>query len=45
MLPPLRMAMTAIAVPTNLSHMGLSEIVNDLLAVGERPERLDPHLP
>jgi hypothetical protein len=36
--PPLRMP------TTNLSRMWLSEIVNDLLAVGERPERLEPHL-
>jgi hypothetical protein len=42
--PPLRMPTTAIAVPADLSRMGLSEIVNGLLAVGERPERLEPQL-
>jgi ribosome biogenesis protein len=42
--PPLLMPTTAITVPTNLSRMGLSEIVNRLLAIGERPERLEPHL-
>jgi ribosome biogenesis protein len=41
---PLRVPTTAIAVPADLSRMGLSEIVNGLLAVGERPERLEPQL-
>jgi ribosome biogenesis protein len=39
---PLRVPTTAIAVPADLSRMGLSEIVNGLLAVGERLEGLEP---
>lgn len=34
--PPLRAPPTAIAVPAELSRMGLSEIVNRLLLAGER---------
>lgn len=34
--PPLRAPPTAIAVPAELSRMGLSEIVNSLLLSGER---------
>ena len=37
--PPLRAPPTALAVPADLSRMGLSEIVNHLLAAGERPEK------
>jgi ribosome biogenesis protein len=36
--PPLQMPTIAIVVLTNLSRMGLSKIVNDLLAVSERPK-------
>jgi len=34
--PPLRAPPAAIAVPADLTRMGLSEIVNSLLAAGER---------
>jgi ribosome biogenesis protein YTM1 len=34
--PPLRAPPTAIAVPAELSRMGLSEIVNKLIVSGER---------
>jgi ribosome biogenesis protein YTM1 len=34
--PPLRAPTTAIAVPAELSRMGLSEIVNSLILSGER---------
>jgi ribosome biogenesis protein len=36
--PPLRMLTTTIVVLTNLSRMGLSEIVSGLLAISERPK-------
>jgi hypothetical protein len=36
LLPPLRMSTTSFTVPADLSHGMLSDIVNRILAVGER---------